>query len=137
VALELAHGVGLRAAAAVGPVGRHGLEGVGHEDDARLERDLIAAQAGGIAAAVGTLVVVEDPVRLLMHLVAEDDALATEERAGQASAGRLRDAEPSSGTGVAWRARARMSRHDVPSRRSAGTPRATAVAISRPWRMIP
>ena len=39
--------------------------------------------------------------------------------------------------GAAWSARSRMSFQVIPSRRSAGMPKATAVAISTAWRMIP
>jgi hypothetical protein len=56
----------------------------------------------------------------------------------QASTWRLspRDAAASS-TGAACSARRRRSRHDMPSRTSAGIPSAAAVAISTAWRMIP
>ena len=42
---------------AVGPLGGHRVEGVGHRDDARLDRDLLAAEPVGEAAAVEPLVV--------------------------------------------------------------------------------
>ena len=46
---------------AIGSVGRHRLEGVGDEDDPRLERDLGAGEPAGVTAAVPVLVVMEDP----------------------------------------------------------------------------
>src|SRR6266511_4190572 len=46
--------------APVGPVGGHGVEGVADREDARAQRDLLAAQAGGIAASVPALVVGAD-----------------------------------------------------------------------------
>ena len=47
-------------ATAYGRVGRHGVPRVGDRDDRRLERDVLAAQAIGIAEAVPALVVVAD-----------------------------------------------------------------------------
>src|SRR3990172_949351 len=46
--------------ALVGAVGGHRVEGVADEDDARAERDLVAGEAVGVAAAVVVLVVVGD-----------------------------------------------------------------------------
>ena len=47
---------------AVEAVGRHRVEGVGDEDDARAERDLLAGEAVGVALAVPALVMVQHPV---------------------------------------------------------------------------
>src|SRR3954471_15903183 len=51
-----------RPAAAVGAVARDGVDGVGHREDARPQRDAVLLQAGRIAAAVPALVVVQHDV---------------------------------------------------------------------------
>src|SRR5437763_653733 len=55
---EAPAGLGGREALPVGPVGGHGVEGVADEDDARLERDLLAALSVRVARAVPVLVAV-------------------------------------------------------------------------------
>src|SRR3954470_7143350 len=45
----------------VGTVGRHGVEGVGHRDNARHERDLVSLEGMRITAAIERLVVQLDP----------------------------------------------------------------------------
>jgi hypothetical protein len=59
-ALELGARLVERHPLAVRALGGHGTEGVGHGDDARLERDVLAGQPVGVAVAVPALVVVED-----------------------------------------------------------------------------
>ena len=76
MAAELADREGLPGREAIGPVGGHRLEGVGDKDDARLERDLLAGEAVGIAAAVEALVVVAHPARLELHVGGLDDVVA-------------------------------------------------------------
>ena len=54
---ELAQRLGAAARRAVGARARHRVEGVGHMDDAREERDFVAAQPVRVALAVRPLVV--------------------------------------------------------------------------------
>ena len=62
---------------AVRPVGRHRVVGVADEDDAGLERDLLAGEAVGVAAAVPVLVAVADDLAdLLEPLDRREDARA-------------------------------------------------------------
>ena len=63
-------------AGAVAAVGGHRLVGVGHGEDARLERDLVPAQAARVAEAVGALVVSEDPLAQVGELGARQEARA-------------------------------------------------------------
>ena len=58
----------------VGPVGGHRRVGVGDRQDPSLERDLVLAQAARIAAAVGALVVAQDPLAHPAELGGPDDA---------------------------------------------------------------
>ena len=51
------------------------LERVGDEDDARLERDLVASESVGVAASVDVLVVMEHPARFLVELGGLDDGI--------------------------------------------------------------
>ena len=67
-ALQLRERLVHRSRAAVRTVGRHRLERVGDEDDARLGRDLLAAEAVGIAAPVEVLVVMAHPTCFLLEL---------------------------------------------------------------------
>src|SRR4051794_11670208 len=53
---------------AVDAVDRHRLVGVGDGEDARLERDLVADEPVRVAAAVGTLVVRDDPRGDVLHV---------------------------------------------------------------------
>jgi hypothetical protein len=61
---------------AVRAVGGHRLVGVGDGQDARLDRDLIADQAEGIALAVGALVVREHPGGQVLELRMGEQARA-------------------------------------------------------------
>src|SRR5436305_508822 len=62
---------------AVRPVGRHRVERVAAEDDARLDRDLLAGELVGVAGAVEVLVTVAyDRPHLLEPLDRRDDPLA-------------------------------------------------------------
>ena len=60
----------------VGPVRGHRRIGVGDRQDPSLERDLVLAQAARIAAAVGTLVMGQDPLADAAELGGPDDARA-------------------------------------------------------------
>ena len=57
VALQLHEGNRCRARRTVGAGTRHGVEGVGHVHDPRVERNVVGQQAEGIALAVGPLMV--------------------------------------------------------------------------------
>ena len=61
---------------AVGPVRGHGVEGVGGQDDPRLERDLRAHEPVGVPAPVDVLVVMTDHAGLGIHAEAPQQALA-------------------------------------------------------------
>ena len=63
--IELRECVLGRGSWAVRPLGGDRLERVGDEDDARLERDLVATEAVGVATSVDVLVVMEHPTRFL------------------------------------------------------------------------
>ena len=58
---------------AVGPGGGHRVVGLGDSEDPRLERDRLAADAAGIAVAVGLLVAVEDPLADVGQLAGAED----------------------------------------------------------------
>jgi hypothetical protein len=62
------HRVGVGQGPAVRPVARHGLVGLGYEDDPRQERDGFTGEAGRIARAVVTLVMVTDRLASAMGL---------------------------------------------------------------------
>jgi hypothetical protein len=76
VALELRQRLARRTPAPVGAIRGDRLVRVGHHDDPRLERDLLARQRVRVAATVGALVVVEDPARLLGQVGRGDDVVA-------------------------------------------------------------
>src|SRR5204862_1285571 len=57
-------------------VAGHRLVRVRHGEDARLERNLVVSQPAGIAAAVGTLVMGEDPAPDVVELGSSEDARA-------------------------------------------------------------
>ena len=61
---------------AVHAVGGHRLERVGDGEDPRLERDLVAGEAGRVAAAVGALVVREHPRGEIVQVRPAEDARA-------------------------------------------------------------
>jgi hypothetical protein len=75
VGVELRQGLADRNRRAIGPVGRHRLEGVGDKDDARLQRDLVAAESMRIAASVDVLMVVEHPPGFFLELRGLDDRM--------------------------------------------------------------
>src|SRR4030067_1832692 len=60
IALDLPHSESVGASASVGAAGGHGVVGVHHGEDARAQRDLVAYEAAGVAAAIETFVVMED-----------------------------------------------------------------------------
>jgi len=62
-------------AVAIGPLRGHRVECVDGEDDPRLERDRVRAQAVGVAAPVDPLVVVADHARLGIHAEAAQQVL--------------------------------------------------------------
>src|SRR3954470_23464035 len=68
----------MREPLAVGPVGRHRVVRVADEDDPRLERDLLARDAVGIAAPVPPLVTVADDLAHLLQLLDRSDDLLAE-----------------------------------------------------------
>src|SRR5207248_297129 len=57
---EPAHGLAVAEAVPIRPVGRHRVVRIANEDDPRLERDVLAGEAVGVARAVPTLVAVAD-----------------------------------------------------------------------------
>jgi len=75
VGAQLGESRALADALAVGPLGGHRVEGVDGEDDPRLERDVVAREHVGIAAAVDALVVVADHARLGVHAEAAQQVL--------------------------------------------------------------
>src|SRR5262249_35263873 len=74
--LEPAKCLVTRKSLAIRPVGRHRVVRVAHEDDARLERDVLAGNPIGIAGAVVALVAVtHDRADILEPVDGRDDAL--------------------------------------------------------------
>ncbi len=92
--LKLGQGALGRERPPVRPVRGHRAVGVGDRDDLALERDLVAAQAAGVAAAVRSLVVGQDPLDHPSELRRADDPRADLGVALGARSARRRSAGP-------------------------------------------